>query len=74
MAQWLASELCELDILSRDDLQNRLGTKELKALIGSLRILFTQTADMAQGVQKIGKPRNIAEERWILELADIYYL
>ena len=55
-----------------EDLQNQLGPKELEALAGSLCILAARTAEMAQGVQTNGKPRNLAEERWILELADIY--
>jgi hypothetical protein len=71
-AQWAASGLCELDIITREDLQNQLGPKELEALAGSLYILAARTTDMAQGVQTNGKPRNLAEERWILELADIY--
>jgi hypothetical protein len=41
-------------------------------LRGSLLFLALQTVDMARNVQRNGKPRNIAEERWILELADIY--
>jgi len=40
--------------------------------VGSLRVLVVQTAEMAQEVQGTGKPKDIAEERWILELADIY--
>jgi hypothetical protein len=71
-AEWAASGLCALDIITREDLQNRLGTKELEALVGSLRVLAVQTAEMAKEVQATGKPRDIAEERWILELADIY--
>jgi hypothetical protein len=71
-AEWAASGLCELDIITREDLQNRLGTKELEALVGSFRVLAAQTAEMAKEVQVTGKPRDIAEERWILELADIY--
>jgi hypothetical protein len=71
-AEWAASELWKLDIITREDLQNRLGPKELHALVGSLIVLAVQTAEMANDVQTTGKPRNVAEERWILELADIY--
>jgi hypothetical protein len=71
-AEWTASGLCGLDIITREDLQNRLGTKELEALAGSLRVLAVQTAEIVREVQATGKPRDIAEERWILELADIY--
>lgn len=72
LAVQLASALCELDIISREDLQNRLGPRELEALVGSLRVLIAQTKDTAQDIQKNGKPRDLAEGRWILELADIY--
>jgi hypothetical protein len=72
LAGQLASRLCKLDFISREELQNRLGPKELEAIVGSLGIVITQTSDLAQGIQTNGKPRNVAEERWILELADIY--
>jgi hypothetical protein len=71
-AKGLASRLCELDILSREDLENRVNPKEFNALIGSLYLVGKVTTDLAKDVQKIGKPRDLAEERWILELADIY--
>jgi hypothetical protein len=71
-AAWAASGLCALDIISREDLQNRLGTKEFDAHVGALNFLALQAAEMVRGVQATGKPRDIAEERWIVEIADIY--
>jgi hypothetical protein len=35
-------------------------------------LLGKEAADLAKQVQKSGRPRDFAEERWILELADIY--
>lgn len=68
----LASSISELDILSRDDLANRVDPKEIEALVGSLFFLSKETADLVKQVQKSGRPRDLAEERWILQLADIY--
>jgi hypothetical protein len=72
LAKKLASGLCELDILTREDLASRVDPKEIEAIIGSLRILENVTAGLSKEVQKNGKPRGLAGERWILELADIY--
>jgi hypothetical protein len=72
LARQLASEFCELDILSRDDLGSRIDPEQVDSLIGSLHLLRTGIMELAEGVQKDGKPRDLAEERWILELADIY--
>ncbi|MGD0419804.1 MAG: hypothetical protein ABSA68_09560 [Xanthobacteraceae bacterium] len=71
-ANEVASGLCELDILTRDDLASRVDPKEVEVLVGSLRLLSKETADLGKEVQKNGRPRDLAEERWILELADIY--
>ena len=68
----LALSLVELDILSREDLASRVDPKEIETLIGSLIRLSEETTDLKDEIQKIGKRRDLAEERWILELADIY--
>jgi hypothetical protein len=68
----LASLLCDLDTVSREDLSGRLAAKEIDALVGSLRFLEKVTSDMVGEVQKSGAPRDLAEERWILELAKVY--
>jgi hypothetical protein len=71
-AEALASSLSDLDILSRDDLATRFGAKQIGELIGLLCILCNKTRDLASEVQKDGRPRELAEERWIIEVAEIY--
>jgi hypothetical protein len=66
----LVSGICKLDILSRDDLANRVDSEQIEALVGSLRLLSEQTDVLAKEIQKNGKPRDLAEERWILEIVD----
>jgi hypothetical protein len=68
----LADNLSDLDILSRDDLAGRFGSKEIDSLPGSLLRLWKEAGALAEQVQPSGRPRDLAEERWILELADIY--
>ena len=68
----VASGLSELDILSRDDLVTRVGSKEIDGLIGSLHRLGREAASLARQIQSTGRGRDLAEERWILELAGIY--
>jgi hypothetical protein len=68
----LESCLCDLDIFSRDELTSRVDPKMIEAFIGSLRLLSKKTTDLAKETQGNGRPRELAEERWILELADIY--
>jgi hypothetical protein len=68
----VASGLRELDILSRDDLASRIGSKEIDELVGSLHRLNREATMLARQAQTMGRPRDLAEERWILELADIY--
>jgi hypothetical protein len=71
-AKELAGLLCALDILTRDDFARRVGTKEIEALVGSLVFLAQETKSLADGIQTDGRPRDLAEERWILEVADAY--
>jgi hypothetical protein len=68
----LASGLCDLDILSLADLECRVDPKEIATLVGSLRLFKKQIDILVQGIQKKGRPRDLAEERWIIELADIF--
>jgi hypothetical protein len=72
LAEELAVNMCKLDILSRDDLASRVDPKQIEALVGSLLLLSKQATDLANDIQKNGRPRDLAEERWILEVADIY--
>ena len=68
----LKSGLTELDILSRDELASRIDPKEIETLVGSLSLLSKETMELFKEAQENGRPRDLAEERWILELADIY--
>ena len=68
----LASDLCALDVITRDDLAARINPPQFDALIGSLRLLAKQAAILGMEVQRSGRPRDLAEERWIMDLADIY--
>lgn len=72
LAVELAVTLGKLDILSRDDLESRFGQKETQSLVGSLVRLNEDAVKLAKQVQSKGRPRDLAEERWILELARIY--
>ena len=71
-ANELASALCDLDILSCDELASRIEPQEVETFVGRLRFLSKETADLANEVQHNGRPRDLAEKRWIIELADIY--
>ena len=62
----------QLDILSFDDLSVRIHPKKIETLVGSLLFLSKESRDLATQVQDKGKPRELPEERWIFELADIY--
>ena len=68
----LESCLCDLDIFSRDELTSRVDPKMIEAFVGSARLLRKETTDLANETQENGRPRELAEERWIVELADIY--
>jgi hypothetical protein len=68
----VATGLSELDILSRDDLASRVDSKKIDELVGSLGPLAKETRSLFEQAQSTGRPRDLAEERWILELAEIY--
>ena len=61
----LASGICDLDILSRDDLENRVERKKVEELVGSLHFFSKQLNVLVEGIQKNGRSRDLAEERWI---------
>jgi len=68
----LASELCSLDVLSRDKLACPTEPKHVEAQVGALAILSSEATTIAGGIQEYGRPRDLAEEGWILEMAEIY--
>jgi hypothetical protein len=71
-ASRLAAELSKLDVFSHDELAVRFGSQKLEELIGSLFFLSKKIGDITSELQKDGRPRDLAEERWIMEVADIY--
>jgi hypothetical protein len=68
LAANLASTLEELDILSRDDLAARFGQNKIEELLGSLIIINKKAKELEAEVQKDGRPRDLAEERWAVAL------
>jgi hypothetical protein len=72
LARSLASNLSELDILSRDEIARRSDPKEIKVLLGSLKLLGNQISGLLKESQSNGTPRDLAEQLWIEEVADIY--
>jgi hypothetical protein len=65
-------DLCSLDILTRDDLASRIGPERIDCLVGLLDLLKQRADALERKLQKRGKPRDLASERWILEMADIF--
>ena len=55
LAGAVTSSLCKLDILSRNDLENRFDPKQIAALIGSLQFLSNETADLANRFRKVAR-------------------
>jgi hypothetical protein len=72
LASALAANLSELDILSRDELTSQVDPKGFEVLIGSINLLAQHVSVLVKDTQSIGAPRDLAEERWIEEVADIY--
>ena len=68
----LASGICDLDILTQDDLATRINPNDIEVLVGLLYRLSKQTKLLFNEIQQNGRPREVAEERWIVEVADIY--
>ena len=68
----LGCVLSEVDILSRDELASRAHPMEIETLVGSLSRFSMATKEMINEMQSDGRPRDLAEERWILRLGDMY--
>jgi hypothetical protein len=71
-ANSLANDLYHLDIVSRNQLATRFDPKEIEALLSSLLLVAKETEVLAENAQAKGTPRDLAEEQWIMEMADIY--
>jgi hypothetical protein len=72
LAAKLVFGLSNLDFLSRDELESRANPKKIEALIGSLLLLEKETRNLPKDKQLKGRSRDLAQERWIFDLADIY--
>jgi hypothetical protein len=68
----LVSALCTLDVLSRDDLESRIGLEKIDQLNGLLALLNQHAGALGRETQVRGKPTDHACERWIIALADIF--
>jgi hypothetical protein len=68
----IASALEELDIISRGDLEARFGQNKIEELLGSLILINKKAKELEDEVQKDGRSRDLAEERWVVAVADIY--
>jgi hypothetical protein len=72
LAKNLTLTLCSLDLLSRDDLESRIGLDKIDSLNGLLLLLTQHAGALDDGTQVRGKPTDHATERWILMMADIF--
>jgi hypothetical protein len=72
LAKNLALTLCSLDLLSRDDLESRIGGEKIDSLNGLLLLLTQHASALDDETQVRGKPTDHATERWILTMADIF--
>jgi hypothetical protein len=68
----LLTDLMELDPVSRDDLEGRLGRDRIEALQGHLVNLRAETERVQRRVQWSGRPTDLARERWVRDVADIF--
>ena len=72
LATDLASNLNRLDIMSRDELARHSDPKKLETLVGSLQLLGKEISELVKHTQSNGRARDLAEERWFTDMADIY--
>ena len=68
----LVESLRELDIISRDILEERLSIERLGTTISYLGYLEHESTKLAGGIQKEGRQIDLAEEIWVLEIAEIF--
>lgn len=61
-----------IDLISKDDLADLLGGEEVEKIDGFLANLEFRSSQVADKVQKSGAPKDLAEERWVCEVARIY--
>jgi hypothetical protein len=64
--------LLGLDVMSRDDIASRIGARAIEEYIGSFQTLTLEAIRLRHDIQERGKPRDVARERWIRDMADIF--
>jgi hypothetical protein len=72
LSKSLTESIGDLDVLSREDLEIHLGSEKVEALLGHLVNLDTHAQQLLKTIQAKGRPRNLAEESWVHDVADIY--
>jgi hypothetical protein len=68
----LGAALIGLDAMSRDFIANRIGPRAIEEYIGSFVTLTFAAKRLRMEIQERGKPRDVARERWIRDMADIF--
>src|SRR5258708_7003087 len=64
--------LLGLDVMSRDDIASRIGPRTIEEYVGLLLTLTLEAKRLGKEIQERGRPRDVARERWIREMADIF--
>jgi hypothetical protein len=68
----VGTALIDLDAMSRDYITSRIGQRAMEEYIGSFITLAIATKRLRSEIQERGKPRDVARERWIRDMADIF--
>src|SRR5260370_31868852 len=71
-ARALRGSLSRLDSIFVEDLDQEMGRNSVQQLIGHLARFSERTADLLARMSKTGRPPNVAQERWVYALADLY--
>jgi hypothetical protein len=68
----LHEEVSNLDSVAFLDMHDRLGSGTMERLQWELTRLGTDAAQLLKEAQKTGRPKNLAQERWVRALSEIY--
>ena len=63
---------CASDPLIADELDQRVGPERMGMIARYLAELRVAASDLLSNAQKSGRPRDVAGEKWISEVADIF--
>jgi len=72
LSEGLRAALGNLDPISKDDLNVAIGSDVFDRLHSCLSEIILKSNDLAKDIRTDGRPRDLARERWIHEVADIY--